>query len=78
MSGSDSSYHFVRVDSRRVECKAAALDAYMSIKESMQTTRHADTEEEQEKLASLLTELAQHTDSVLRHHAVGHGVYCDA
>ena len=48
MSGSDSSYHFVRVDSRRVECKAAALDAYMSIKESMQTTRHADTEEEQE------------------------------
>ena len=50
----------------------------MSIKESMQTTRHADTEEEQEKLASLLTELAQHTDSVLRHHAVRHAVCCDA
>ena len=50
----------------------------MSIKESMQTTRHADTEEEQEKLASLLTELAQHTASVLRHHAVRHAVCCDA
>lgn len=70
----DSSYHFVRVDTRRVECKAAALDAAMSIKESMLALRHAFAPAELDKLAALLTELCQHTDSVIRHHAVGERV----
>lgn len=51
--------------------KAAALDAAMSIKESMLALRHAFAPAELDKLAALLTELCQHTDSVIRHHAVG-------
>ena len=74
----DSSYHFVRVDTQRVECKAAALDASMSIKESMLALHHVFRTEELDKLAALLTELCQHADSVIRHHAVGVRGMCDA
>lgn len=74
----DSSYHFVRVDTQRVECKAAALDASMSIKESMLALRHVYTSAELDRVAALLTELCQHADNVIRHHAVSGGGACDA
>lgn len=64
-----SAYQVVRVDSERVQCKAAALDAYVSLWEA-RAARAALAPAQLEQLASCVVALCQHSSAVLRLHAV--------